>query len=197
MARSRPTSPSKAACASAQSGIASATFPNPDGHSVTSKARPLSERSATTQPEAWSGFGARTKLVRSMISISANSVILSRPCSFSNLRMRIAKPDRSAGGKWLSYSRLRWRVLFRAAGRNRDRICLVSPPSRYRCAIAHRQEDLCCYNIVGPPSRLDTDVLNGCSRVTSPAPGRLHMPHQPQRNARACTFRGNLERQRK
>ena len=35
------------------------------------QARPLSERSATTKPAAWSGFRARTKLVRSMISMSA------------------------------------------------------------------------------------------------------------------------------
>src|SRR5260221_12770409 len=111
MARSRPTSPSKAVCASAQSGIASATFFNPDGDSVTSKARPFSERSATTHPEAWSGFRARTKLVRSMISMSANSVILSGPCAFSSPRIENCETDSPAGAKWLSYRRLTWRAL--------------------------------------------------------------------------------------
>ena len=115
MARSRPTSPSKAACASAQSGIALASFFNPDGDRVTSKARPPSERSATTHPEARSGFRARTKLVRSMSSMSANSVILSRSCTSSSPKIENCEFDNPAGAKWLSYRRLRRRALFRAA----------------------------------------------------------------------------------
>lgn len=51
------------------------TFATPEGERVTSKARPL-VLPATTHPAACSGFSARTRVVRSMLSISARLVIL-------------------------------------------------------------------------------------------------------------------------
>src|SRR5260221_9548728 len=101
-ARSRPTSRSKAACALFQRGNASATFPYPRRDSLTSKARPLSGRSVTIKPAAWSGFRARTKLVRSMLSISANSVIFSRPCAFRSEMIENCETESLAGARWLS-----------------------------------------------------------------------------------------------
>jgi hypothetical protein len=64
-------------------------------------------------------------------------------------------------------------------GRNRDRICLVSPPRRYKCAIAHLQEDLRCYNIVGPPlgSTLTSSTAVAASRPR-PSPHAASAPKE-------------------
>ena len=120
------------------------------GHAVRAMVHKEDERSEV-QLAAWSGLRARTKLVRSMTSISANSVILSRPCTSRAPGSKIAKPTappapsgyRTDGSDSERSSGLR--------GRNRDGVRLVSPCSRYNCAIAQCQVDLRAYNIVGTP----------------------------------------------